>query len=130
MDSDEGKVFLGGISWDTSEERINDYFSKYGVVSQTVIMRDKITGRPRGFGFVVFSDPSVIDNVVNDTHNIDGRNVQLASNAEVATPAFPKRGEGFMLFEYMWQWAQTLWISRAKARKPSLSQKNPPIVEN
>ncbi|GKD74115.1 heterogeneous nuclear ribonucleoprotein 1-like protein [Tanacetum coccineum] len=75
MDSDEGKVFLGGISWDTSEERINDYFSKYGVVSQTVIMRDKITGRPRGFGFVVFSDPSVIDNVVNDTHNIDGRNV-------------------------------------------------------
>nr|GEV02493.1 heterogeneous nuclear ribonucleoprotein 1-like [Tanacetum cinerariifolium] len=76
MDSDEGKVFLGGISWDTSEERINDYFSKYGVVSQTVIMRDKITGRPRGFGFVVFSDPSVIDNVVNDTHNIDGRNVE------------------------------------------------------
>ncbi|XP_071716274.1 heterogeneous nuclear ribonucleoprotein 1-like [Rutidosis leptorrhynchoides] len=76
MDSDEGKLFLGGIAWETTEERLNDYFGKYGDVSQTVIMRDKITGRPRGFGFVVFSDPSVIDSVLQDRHNIDGRNVE------------------------------------------------------
>ncbi|KAJ9565163.1 hypothetical protein OSB04_001129 [Centaurea solstitialis] len=75
MDSDEGKLFLGGIAWDTTEERLTDYFSKYGDVSQTVIMRDKITGRPRGFGFVVFSDPSLLDSVLNDRHTIDGRNL-------------------------------------------------------
>ncbi|KAI3801097.1 hypothetical protein L1987_29199 [Smallanthus sonchifolius] len=76
MDSDEGKLFIGGIAWDTTEETLTDYFSKYGVVSQTVIMRDKTTGRPRGFGFVVFSDPSVLDSVLQDRHTIEGRTVE------------------------------------------------------
>ncbi|KAJ6430249.1 hypothetical protein OIU84_021623, partial [Salix udensis] len=36
-------------------------------------MKDKTTGRPRGFGFVVFAEPSVLDRVLQDTHTIDGR---------------------------------------------------------
>ncbi|CAH1431873.1 unnamed protein product [Lactuca virosa] len=76
MDSDEGKLFIGGIAWDTTEETLRDYFSKYGHVSQTVIMRDKTTGRPRGFGFVVFSDPSLLDSVLQDRHTIEGRTVE------------------------------------------------------
>ncbi|KAG6724415.1 hypothetical protein I3843_03G251500 [Carya illinoinensis] len=76
MDSDEGKVFIGGIAWDTTEDTLRDYFGQYGQVSQAVIMRDKPTGRPRGFGFVVFSDPSVLDSVLQDGHTIDGRTVE------------------------------------------------------
>lgn len=76
MESDEGKLFIGGIAWDTTEENLRDYFGQYGEVTQTVIMRDKTTGRPRGFGFVVFSDPSVLDTVLNDKHTIDGRMVE------------------------------------------------------
>ncbi|KAG6719134.1 hypothetical protein I3842_04G188100 [Carya illinoinensis] len=76
MDSDEGKVFIGGIAWDTTEDTLTDYFGQYGQVSQAVIMRDKPTGRPRGFGFVVFSDPSVLDRVLQDKHTIDGRTVE------------------------------------------------------
>ncbi|KAM6565074.1 hypothetical protein CsatB_025072 [Cannabis sativa] len=75
MDSDEGKLFIGGIAWDTTEEKLADYFGQYGEVTQTVIMRDKTTGRPRGFAFVVFSDPSVLDNVLSEKHTIDGRAV-------------------------------------------------------
>ncbi|KAI3979894.1 hypothetical protein MKX01_042548 [Papaver californicum] len=73
MDSDQGKLFIGGISWDTTEEKLTEYFGKYGEVVQTVIMRDKITGRPRGFGFVFFADPSILDVVLQDKHTIDGR---------------------------------------------------------
>ncbi|KAK7835713.1 heterogeneous nuclear ribonucleoprotein 1-like [Quercus suber] len=73
MDSDEGKLFIGGIAWDTSEETLTEYFTQYGQVTQAVIMREKPTGRPRGFGFVVFSDPSVLDRVLQDRHTIDGR---------------------------------------------------------
>jgi RNA recognition motif-containing protein len=79
MDSDEGKLFIGGIAWDTTEETLRDHFNLYGEVSQVVIMRDKTTGRPRGFGFVVFSDPSLLDPVLQDKHTIDGRSVMTLS---------------------------------------------------
>ncbi|KAE8677636.1 Heteroproteinous nuclear ribonucleoprotein 1 [Hibiscus syriacus] len=76
MDSDQGKLFIGGISWETNEDRLKEYFGQYGDILQTVVMRDKLTGRPRGFGFVVFSDPSVLDAVLQEKHTIDGRTVE------------------------------------------------------
>ncbi|XP_051133243.1 heterogeneous nuclear ribonucleoprotein 1-like [Andrographis paniculata] len=76
MDSDLGKLFIGGISWETDEEKLKEYFNGYGEVVQAVVMRDKITGKPRGFGFVVFADPNVVDRVLQDTHVIDGRTVE------------------------------------------------------
>ncbi|KAJ4827980.1 Heteroproteinous nuclear ribonucleoprotein 1 [Turnera subulata] len=76
MDSDQGKLFIGGISWETTEEKLKDYFTNYGDVTQTVVMRDKTTGRPRGFGFVVFADPAILDRVLQDKHTIDGRVVE------------------------------------------------------
>ncbi|XP_065862519.1 heterogeneous nuclear ribonucleoprotein 1 isoform X1 [Euphorbia lathyris] len=76
MESDLGKLFIGGISWDTDEERLKEYFSKYGEVVEAVIMRDRTTGRARGFGFVVFADPAVAERVIMDKHMIDGRTVE------------------------------------------------------
>ncbi|CAN4075437.1 unnamed protein product [Withania somnifera] len=76
METDLGKLFIGGISWDTDEERLKDYFSSYGEVVEAVIMRDRNTGRARGFGFVVFANPAVAERVVNDKHIIDGRTVE------------------------------------------------------
>ncbi|KAM1299019.1 hypothetical protein ACFX2F_025759 [Malus domestica] len=71
MEPDHGKLFIGGISWDTDEERLKEYFRKYGEVVEAVIMRDHATGRARGFGFVVFADPAVAERVVMDKHMID-----------------------------------------------------------
>ncbi len=78
MDSDQGKLFIGGISWETTEEKLRDYFKAYGEVTETVIMKDRATGRARGFGFVIFADPAVADRVVNEKHTIDGRTVSLS----------------------------------------------------
>lgn len=75
MDSDQGKLFIGGISWETTEEKLRDYFKSYGEVAETVIMKDRATGRARGFGFVIFADPSVADRVAGEKHTIDGRTV-------------------------------------------------------
>lgn len=75
MESDFGKLFIGGISWDTDEARLKEYFSGYGEVIEAVIMRDRITGRARGFGFIVFADPAVAERVVMEKHMIDGRTV-------------------------------------------------------
>lgn len=76
MESDLGKLFIGGISWDTDENRLKEYFGQYGQVMEVVIMRDRITGRARGFGFIVFADPAVAERVVMDKHMIDGRTVE------------------------------------------------------
>ncbi|KAL8147673.1 uncharacterized protein LOC141707942 [Apium graveolens] len=76
MESDLGKLFIGGISWDTNEDRLKDYFEAYGEVAEVVIMRDRTTGRARGFGFVVFGDPTVAEKVVREKHTIDGRTVE------------------------------------------------------
>ena len=76
MESDLGKLFIGGISWDTDEERLKEYFRKYGEVVQAMIIRDRVTGRARGFGFVVFADPAVAERVIMDKHMIDGRTVR------------------------------------------------------
>nr|KYP60776.1 RNA-binding protein Musashi isogeny 2 [Cajanus cajan] len=75
MDSDQGKLFIGGISWDTTEDKLKDHFGNYGDVLSTSVMREKNTGKPRGFGFVVFADPSILDRVLEDKHVIDGRTV-------------------------------------------------------
>ena len=76
MESDQGKLFIGGISWDTDENLLREYFSNYGEVLQVTVMREKATGRPRGFGFVSFSDPAVIDRLLQSKHHIDNRDVQ------------------------------------------------------
>ncbi|KAJ7543115.1 hypothetical protein O6H91_09G026300 [Diphasiastrum complanatum] len=76
MDSDVGKLFIGGISWETTEERLKEYFQAYGEVTEVVIMKDRATGRARGFGFVVFADPTVADRVLLEKHTIDGRTVE------------------------------------------------------
>ncbi|KAG6395713.1 hypothetical protein SASPL_141837 [Salvia splendens] len=75
--SSAGKLFVGGIAWETSEESFNRYFSKYGEITDSVIMLDKISGRPRGFGFVTFADPEVADKVLQEEHIIDGRAVEV-----------------------------------------------------
>ena len=79
MDSDQGKLFIGGISWDTTEDKLKEHFGNYGDVLSTSVMREKNTGKPRGFGFVVFADPNILDRVLEDKHVIDGRTVTNAS---------------------------------------------------
>lgn len=76
-DSSAGKLFVGGISWQSTEESFASYFSKYGEIIDSVIMMDKHTGRPRGFGFVTFADPAVADKVLEEEHIIDGRTVEV-----------------------------------------------------
>lgn len=75
--SKPGKIFVGGVAWETTEESFSKHFKRYGKITDSVIMRDKHTQMPRGFGFVTFADPCVIDKVLEDEHVIDGRTVEV-----------------------------------------------------
>ncbi|KAJ8755752.1 hypothetical protein K2173_024296 [Erythroxylum novogranatense] len=71
--TNSGKLFVGGISWETTRETFTHHFSQYGEIVDSIIMSDRHSGRPRGFGFVTFSDPAVADEVLKNEHVIDGR---------------------------------------------------------
>lgn len=55
------KLFVGGLSFKTEEESLKTFFSQYGEVVDCVVMRDNVTKRPRGFGFITFANVSQVD---------------------------------------------------------------------
>ncbi|KAJ2664613.1 Heteroproteinous nuclear ribonucleoprotein A1 [Coemansia sp. RSA 1199] len=74
--SEEGKLFVGGLSWETDESRLHSYFSKYGLIMECSIMRDQNTNRPRGFGFVTFDSIDGVNAVLQEpTHTLDGKQI-------------------------------------------------------
>lgn len=73
---DAGKMFIGGLSWETTKDGLKNYFEKFGEVTDCVVMRDPATGRSRGFGFVTFADPKVCDDIMqNGPHQLDERTI-------------------------------------------------------
>lgn len=57
-------------------EGLRNHFAKYGNITDAVIMKDRITGRPRGFGFVTFDNQDSVNRVLEEKHRIDGRDVR------------------------------------------------------
>ena len=70
------KIFIGGLSPSVTAEGLIAHFSAYGEVIDATIMNDKITGRPRGFGFVTFRNPDAVDALLQESHVLDGKQVE------------------------------------------------------
>jgi len=83
-----GKLFIGGLSWETTEETLKAYYGQLGEVTDSTIMRDRHSGLPRGFGFVTFADPEIAQTATQSKHTIDGREVdtKLSVPREQLTP--------------------------------------------
>src|SRR3984957_13824135 len=58
------KLFLGNLSFDTTENDLQDAFAAHGTVTETNMMMDRATGRPRGFGFVTMSSPEEAEKAI------------------------------------------------------------------
>ncbi|XP_057447405.1 heterogeneous nuclear ribonucleoprotein 1 [Lotus japonicus] len=72
-----GKIFIGGLARETTIAQFIKHFGKYGEITDSVIMKDRKTAQPRGFGFITYADPSVVDKVIEDTHIINGKQVEI-----------------------------------------------------
>jgi RNA recognition motif-containing protein len=58
-------LFLGGLSWNTSEQDVKEYFGQFGCVESVSIKYDAMTQMPRGFGFVTFTDACAVEAVLD-----------------------------------------------------------------
>ncbi len=73
------KLFVGGLSWDTTDEGLRVAFEQFGSVTEAKVITDRDTGRSRGFGFVTFENPRDGETAITemDDRELDGRRVRV-----------------------------------------------------
>lgn len=73
------KLYVGGLSYNSTEETLKEVFSEAGTVVSAIIIIDKMTGRSRGFGFVEMSSEEEAEKAIELLNNkeIDGRRITV-----------------------------------------------------
>jgi RNA recognition motif-containing protein len=74
------KLYVGNLSFSTTENDLQDAFERFGTVTDTVIMMDRATGRSRGFGFVTMGDAAAGEAAIQGLHNQDLQGRKLTVN--------------------------------------------------
>ncbi len=73
------KLFVGSLSWNTTEEDLKSLFAEAGEIEEVKIITDRETGRARGFGFVTFANSEDATTAIErfDGCELDGRNIKV-----------------------------------------------------
>lgn len=87
------KLFVGNLSFNTTENDLQDAFAAHGTVTEANLMVDRDSGRPRGFAFVTMSSPEEAQKAIDAMNgaNLDGRNLTVNE----ARPREERAGGGF-----------------------------------
>ena len=91
------KLFIGGLSFSTSNERLREVFAQAGAVESATVVTDRDTGRSRGFGFVEMATAAEADAAVKkfNGQELDGRTLKVElANAKPAGGGGGARGGG------------------------------------
>ena len=73
------KIFVGSLSWGTTDQMLHDAFAGFGTISEAKVILDRETGRSRGFGFVTFEEEDATQKAIQgmDGQEVDGRNIRV-----------------------------------------------------
>lgn len=73
--SDSSKLYVGNLSYGTTEQTLSDHFAQAGAVASATIIKDKMTGRSKGFGFVQMESDADAQKAIEMFHekDFDGR---------------------------------------------------------
>jgi len=87
------KLFVGNLSFNTTENDLQDTFAAHGTVTEANLMTDRTTGRPRGFGFITMGSPEEAQKAIDALNGatLDGRNITVNE----ARPREARAGGGF-----------------------------------
>lgn len=86
------KLFVGNLSFNITENQLQDTFAAYGTVTEANLMMDRMSGRPRGFAFVTMSNADEAQKAIDALNgkDLDGR----ALTVNVARPREERSGGG------------------------------------
>ena len=87
------KLFVGNLSVDTTENDLQDAFAAHGTIVETNLMMDRVTGRPRGFGFVTMNSPEEAQKAIDGLNGASLGNRNITVNE--ARPKEERTGGGF-----------------------------------
>jgi len=89
------KLFIGKLSFDTSEKTLSDLFGQYGEVTSVAVIMDKQTNQSRGFAFVEMPNIKAAQDAIKglDGKEVDGRNIVVSAAKE--REAKPRNHAGF-----------------------------------
>jgi len=78
------KIFVGGLSWDTNDQGLEQAFSRFGDIEEAKVIMDRDSGRSRGFGFVTFGSEEAVQTAVGEMNGteLDGRTIKVDEAAE------------------------------------------------
>jgi len=88
------KLFVGNLSFDTTENDLQDAFAAYGTVTETNLMMDRMTNRPRGFAFVTMSTPEEAQQAITGLNGRDLGGRALTVNVAKPREDRPRTGGG------------------------------------
>ncbi len=92
------KLFVGSLSWNTTDEGLRRAFEKFGEVLEAKVIKDRDTDRSRGFGFVSFANPKDAMDAMQamDGQELDGRTIKVneAQERERSGGGGPRGGRG------------------------------------
>ena len=90
------KLFVGGLSWGTTDLSLKQAFERFGSVAEAKVIMDRDTGRSRGFGFVTFEDDGGAEEAMSslDGSDLDGRTIRVNEARERAPRGGPSARAG------------------------------------
>jgi RNA recognition motif-containing protein len=73
------KIYVGNLSYDTTEDDLRDYFSQFGAISDIKLIIDFATGRSKGFGFISYASAQDCDSAVSAANGVElsGRKLKV-----------------------------------------------------
>jgi RNA recognition motif-containing protein len=86
------KLFVGGLSWDTTDDGLRQAFATHGEITEAKVITDRATGRSRGFGFVTFAQDEDAKTAMSkmDGTTLDGKTIKVNEAQEKS----PRPGGG------------------------------------
>jgi RNA recognition motif-containing protein len=89
------KLYVGNLSYTTTDDSLRDAFSEVGAVTSATVIKDKMTGRSRGFGFVEMESDDSAGKAIEmwNGKELDGRKL-VVNEAQPMTPRAPRVGGG------------------------------------